>query len=102
MLLASALVFVVLYVFIDGISHPASLVLYPPAFAIWLSIAVRRLHDQARAAGWLLALLVPILGPLLITFMLLFRRGTEGDNPYGEDPRTRGRDYLAVDIHEPA
>lgn len=102
MLLASALVFVVLYVFIDGISHPASLVLYPPAFAIWLSIAIRRLHDQARAAGWLLALLVPILGPLLITFMLLFRRGTEGDNPYGEDPRTRGRDYLAVDIHEPA
>jgi uncharacterized membrane protein YhaH (DUF805 family) len=102
MLLVSATVFVVLYVFIDGLDHAATLFLYPPAFAVWLSIAVRRLHDQARSARWLLAAIVPVLGPLLLALLLIFRRGTEGENQYGEDPRTRGRDYLTVRIHEPA
>lgn len=103
MSLASALAFTVLFVAIDaGIGHGATLLLYPPAFAVWLSLIVRRLHDQARRAGWLLALLVPILGPLLVGLLLLFKRGTEGANQFGDDPRTRGRDYLAVRIHEPA
>jgi len=103
MAVASALAFAVLFVFIDSsIGHGATLVLYPPAFAVWLSLAVRRLHDQARRAGWLLALAVPILGPLLVAFLLLFKRGTEGGNQFGDDPRTRGRDYLTVRIHEPA
>jgi len=102
MLLASAAVFTVLYVFIDGLDHTASLVLYPPAFAVWLSLMVRRLHDQARSGGWLLVAIVPALGPLLLAMLLLFKRGTEGGNQYGDDPRTRGRDYLQVSIHEPA
>lgn len=100
MLLGSALAFTVLYVFIDGLNHTASLILYPPAFAVWLSLAVRRLHDQARGGAWLLALVVPILGPLLVGWLLLFRAGTEGGNQFGDDPRTRGRDYLTVRIHE--
>jgi uncharacterized membrane protein YhaH (DUF805 family) len=102
MLLASAAVFTVLFVFIDSsVGSAATLVLYPPAFAIWFSIGVRRLHDQARRGWWLLAVLVPILGPLLIAFLLLFKAGTPGENQFGEDPRTRGRDYLKVQIHAP-
>ena len=102
MALASAIAFIVLYLAIDRFSHAATLVLYPPAFAIWLSLAVRRLHDQSRRGWWLLWLVVPLAGPLLLGTLLLVARGTRGDNPFGEDPRLEGRDYLTVRIHEAA
>lgn len=95
-------VFTVLYVFLERVAGPLStFVLYPPFFAVLLSLSVRRLHDQARSPLWLLALLVPVLGPLLVAFLLVFARGTAGDNQYGEDPRTLGRDYLKVAAIEP-
>jgi len=100
-IVASA-VFTVLYVFLERVAGSAStLVLYLPFFAVLLSLSVRRLHDQARSPAWLLALLVPVLGPLLVAFLLVFARGTAGDNQYGEDPRTLGRDYLKVAAIEP-
>ena len=80
----------------------ATWLLYPPLFATLLSQSVRRLHDQARAAGWLLVVLVPVLGPLLLGFLLLFKRGTPGENQHGEDPRLAGRDYLKVAVYESA
>ncbi|MGG6463645.1 DUF805 domain-containing protein [Solilutibacter silvestris] len=96
-LVTASLVFIVLYVFMDRmLGHASTLLLYLPFFAVLLSLSVRRLHDQAKVAGWLLLLLVPVLGPLLVGFLLLFRRGTPGENQYGDDPRTRGRDYLEV------
>jgi hypothetical protein len=39
-------------------------------------------------------------GPMLVDEVQVLARGTPGDNPYGEDPRTDGRDYLVVSIHE--
>lgn len=99
----AGLAFVVLFVFLERTAgRAATLVLYPPFFAVLLSLSVRRLHDQARTGGWLLALLVPVLGPLLVAWLLLCARGTRGDNQYGADPRVAGRDYLRVAIHEPA
>ena len=98
-LLLSALAFVVLFVFIERvIGRGATLAIYPFFFAHWLALAVRRLHDQARSPLWLLALLIPLLGPLLVAYLLLFARGTPGDNQHGDDPRTLGRDYLQVRI----
>jgi uncharacterized membrane protein YhaH (DUF805 family) len=103
MALAATFAFVVLFVFLrNAFGDGPTLLLYPPYFAVMLSLCVRRLHDQAHGAGWLVAALVPVLGPLLLAYWLFFRRGTEGQNQYGEDPRTRGRDYLRVAIHEPA
>lgn len=102
MALASAIAFATLYLAIDRFSHGATLVLYPPAFAVWLSLAVRRLHDQSRRGWWLLWLVVPLAGPLLVAALLLLVRGTPGDNPFGEDPRSEGQDYLSVSIHEAA
>jgi uncharacterized membrane protein YhaH (DUF805 family) len=102
-LAVASVAFVVLFVFLERTAgRPATLPLYPPFFAVLLSLAVRRLHDQARAGGWLLMLLVPVLGPLLVGWLLLCARGTRGDNQYGADPRAVGRDYLQVAIHEPA
>ena len=103
MALAATAAFVVLYVFLQrSAGDNSTLLLYPPYFAVMLSLAVRRLHDQARSGWWLLPALVPVLGPLLLAFLLPFKRGTDGENQYGEDPCTRGRDYLRVAIHEPA
>jgi uncharacterized membrane protein YhaH (DUF805 family) len=103
MALAATTAFIVLFVFLrNAFGEGSTLLLYPPWFAVMLSLCLRRLHDQARGGWWLLAALVPVLGPLLLAFLLAFKRGTEGENQYGEDPRTRGRDYLRVAIHEPA
>jgi uncharacterized membrane protein YhaH (DUF805 family) len=103
MALCAGTVFVLLYLALERLlGAGATFVLYPPLFATLLSQSVRRLHDQARAGGWLLALLVPVLGPLLLAFLLLFKRGTPGENQYGEDPRLAGRDYLKVAVYESA
>jgi uncharacterized membrane protein YhaH (DUF805 family) len=95
--------FTVLFVFLDRTTGYAStLVLYPPYFVVLASLAVRRLHDQARSAWWLPVPVVPLLGPLILAWRLLLTRGTHGANQYGDDPRLRGYDYLQVAIHEPA
>ncbi len=96
-------VFVVLYVFLQRtLGEASTLLLYPPYVAVIVSLSVRRLHDQALSAWWLVPALVPVLGPLLLVFLLTITRGTNGENQYGDDPRTRGRDYLRVSINEPA
>lgn len=51
-----------------------------------LAVAVRRLHDTGRSAWWLLWLLLPVLGPLLL-LLLLAIDGQRGDNRYGPDPK---------------
>lgn len=102
-LLVSALMFALLFTTVQRFAgRPATLILYVPAFAIWFSLASRRLHDQARSAWWLVAAFVPILGPALLAYLLLFRRGTRGENQYGPDPRDDGRDYLEVRFGEHA
>jgi uncharacterized membrane protein YhaH (DUF805 family) len=98
--LTSALLFIMLFVVLQRLFGDGStLALYPPFFALWLSLMARRLHDQATSAWWLLVVLVPVLGPLVMTFLLTLVRGTEGDNQYGADPITAGRDYLKVAVH---
>lgn len=101
-LAAAAIVFVVLSVFLESaVGYASTLILYPPFFVVLLSLVVRRLHDSARSAWQLLAVIVPVLGPVYLAGLLLFARGTQGDNQYGDDPRSRNRDYLRVSIHEP-
>jgi len=102
-LVVATAVFVILFAALQAVAGYAStLVLYPPFFAILLSLMVRRLHDRQFPAWWLLLALVPVLGPVVLACQLLFARGTHGDNRYGADPRSRARDYLQVRIHEPS
>ena len=55
----------------------------------------RRLHDRGRSAWWLLATLVPVLGPLF----LIVECGLRGSSPmaakFGAEPGLRG-DYVTV------
>ncbi len=98
--LVSALLFIMLFVALQRLfGEGSTLLLYPPFFSVWLSLMARRLHDQAKSAWWLFVVLVPVLGPLVMAFLLTLVRGTDGDNQYGADPITAGRDYLKVTIH---
>ena len=102
LIIASA-AFVMLFVVLERTAgHASTLLLYAPYFVVLASLAARRLHDQARPAWWLMVVVVPLLGPLVLAWRLLLTRGTRGANQYGDDPRLRGYDYLQVAIHEPA
>lgn len=50
-----------------------------------LAVGVRRLHDTGRSGWWLLIGMIPLLGLVLIYFLLL--DSEPGDNPYGPNPK---------------
>lgn len=54
---------------------------------IWpcIAIYVKRIHDRDRSGLFLLLLFVPVLN-LWPTVEILFLKGTEGPNRFGEDP----------------
>nr|MBA2815795.1 Inner membrane protein YhaH [Candidatus Pantoea persica] len=49
-----------------------------------LGVGVRRLHDLDRSGWWLLMMLIPLVGKLLLIYFCL--RGTAGPNRFGPDP----------------
>ena len=50
-----------------------------------LAVGVRRLHDTNRSGSWLLILLVPIIGFIVILIFALLE-STPGENKYGPNP----------------
>lgn len=50
-----------------------------------IMIGVRRLHDLDKCGWWMLLLIVPLVN-LFFCLYLLFFKGTEGPNEYGDDP----------------
>jgi uncharacterized membrane protein YhaH (DUF805 family) len=59
------------------------------ALAVFLpgvGVSIRRLHDTGRSGWWLLIVLVPIVGAIvLLVFMLIDSQ--EGTNAYGPNPK---------------
>ncbi len=50
-----------------------------------IGVAIRRLHDTGRSGWWLLLILIPFIGWLvLLVFYIL--ESQAGDNPYGPNP----------------
>lgn len=54
-------------------------------FLPFWAVQFRRLHDTDRSAWWLLLLLIPIVGWIIITIFNC-QRGTPGENRFGSDP----------------
>jgi uncharacterized membrane protein YhaH (DUF805 family) len=50
-----------------------------------LAVTIRRLHDVGRSGWWLLIVLVPVLGALVLLYWMV-RRGDTGWNAHGDDP----------------
>ncbi|WP_417677635.1 DUF805 domain-containing protein [Roseibium sp.] len=69
---------------LDGKS-PASLVTNLLLFFPSLTVSVRRLHDIDRSGLWILIVLVPLIGALLL-FIWSLQGGTRGSNSYGPAP----------------
>ena len=53
-----------------------------------IAVSVRRLHDIDRSGWWLLLLLVPVIGAIVLLFWHC-QHGTVGENRYGMDPIAR-------------
>ena len=88
--------FVALFVLMEtGLGRPSTLLLYPPFFWAASALATRRLHDRGRSPGFLLLLLIPLLGPLWVAVELWLLGGSRGENRYGPDPRGAAG-YLTV------
>lgn len=52
-----------------------------------IAVTIRRLHDTGRAGWWLLLILIPLIGAIvLLVFMVLDSK--EGNNDYGVYPKT--------------
>ncbi|GAA3861443.1 DUF805 domain-containing protein [Celeribacter arenosi] len=58
-----------------------SLVCFLPGLSVW----VRRLHDTNRSGWWVLLILLPLIGFLVLVFWAA-SRGTYGANRFGPDP----------------
>ncbi|AIQ99839.1 hypothetical protein LG71_08005 [Pluralibacter gergoviae] len=50
-----------------------------------LAVLSRRLHDTDRSAWWMLILLIPFIG-CLILFIFNCQKGSPGNNRYGPEP----------------
>lgn len=51
-----------------------------------IAVAVRRLHDTGRSGWWLLIILIPIIGAIIL-LVFLAQRGDSGENAYGPPPK---------------
>lgn len=61
-----------------------------------LGIAVRRLHDTGRSGWFILLGLIPLVGLVLLYFMIL--EGDKGPNEYGPDPLDPYADDLSAPL----
>jgi uncharacterized membrane protein YhaH (DUF805 family) len=53
-----------------------------------IAVGVRRLHDRNASGWWLLLSVIPLLGSVILFFMLV-TPGTMGSNRFGPDPKGR-------------
>lgn len=73
---------------IDGVLGTAPMLggLYSLAVLLpGLGVTIRRLHDTDKSGWWILIVLVPLIGGLILLFFMI-QEGTRGDNRYGAVP----------------
>lgn len=80
----------------DLMGRNATFVLYPFMLALLYACCARRYHDLDKSAWWLALILIPVVGALWCCIELGIRRGTQGDNRYGTDPRDNRGEYMVV------
>jgi uncharacterized membrane protein YhaH (DUF805 family) len=64
------------------------LVFYLITTVAYLAAIVRRFHDLGNSGWYTLLLFIPLVG-FVYGLILLFKKGTEGPNQYGEDPTVK-------------
>lgn len=66
-----------------------SLATFLPGISVW----VRRLHDVNRSGWWMLLIIIPLFGWLILLYWAL-SKGDTGPNRFGPDPITGAGDPL--------
>lgn len=66
---------------VGTISSLASLAMFLPT----LMVSIRRLHDRDQSGWWLLLMLIPLVGWLVLLYFYV-TPGTDGPNRFGDDP----------------
>ena len=87
------IIFIVLAVidFATGLAQQMGVGILSGIFALaliipWFAVQARRLHDTGRSGWWILIVLVPLIGGIvLLVFSVL--DSEEGDNKYGPNPK---------------
>lgn len=69
----------------DGILSPLSDLFSLATLLPVLAVTSRRLHDIDRSAWWILLMLLPIIGWLVLIYWHI-QKGSDGDNQFGTDP----------------
>jgi uncharacterized membrane protein YhaH (DUF805 family) len=64
------------------------LIFYLITTVAYIAAIVRRFHDLGNSGWYTLLLFIPLVG-FVYGLILLFKKGTEGPNQYGEDPTVR-------------
>lgn len=57
-----------------------------PTLFSGIMLSIKRCHDLGKPGSFLLFIYVPIVGCIYIPIVLLFKKGTDGINRFGEDP----------------
>lgn len=74
---------------IENILGIASLLTTLYSLAVFLpslGVSVRRLHDTGRSGWWILLVLIPLIGPLIVLVLMCFD-SEPGTNRYGPNPK---------------
>ena len=80
----------------DAIGEGATYLLYPLLLGSLLATAAKRLHDTNHSGYWLLAVLLPVIGPLWLFYRLGLQRGNQHQNKFGTIPN-EAADYFKND-----
>lgn len=86
--------FYFLFFLLNKVSYSATWIIYPILFWALISTATKRLHDINKSGHWLWLILIPVFGPLVLIFLLGFKKGTLKLNSFGKVPG------LAPDYHK--
>lgn len=69
-----------------GVNYSATWIIYPLLFWALTATATKRLHDTNKTGHWLWLISIPVLGPLILIFLLGFRKGNIVKNRFGNVP----------------
>lgn len=75
--------FYILFTALNLISYSASWIIYPILFWALIATATKRLHDTNKSAHWLWLVFIPVLGPLILIYLLGLKKGMKLVNRYG-------------------
>ena len=68
-----------------NVSEDVGMAVYTLLILGQFPLDIRRCHDMGKSGWWTLLLFVPFVN-LIWALVLLFKKGTEGENAYGPDP----------------